>query len=224
MKSSEDVKEHRRQVRIGRRRAEILEAAKALFLARDYTSVSIDEIANAAAFSRATVYTYFATKQDIYLAIVSNDLDTLVDGMTQAFDEMRSLRENLTRMVQAYMAYFIDHPEYFTTMSFFFLPGRREGIPPEAKNRVDARLAEGIASIRIAIELAIARGEARHIDAQAATLSLWGQWMGIAYLSVADRFPPYGRSLEQVYMEGLDVFLEGLVAVKSAAPEEKGKA
>ncbi|WP_368855672.1 helix-turn-helix domain-containing protein, partial [Acinetobacter baumannii] len=49
-----DTKERRKQLRIGRRRSEILDAAKQVFLAHDFAAVTIDEIAEAAGFSRAT--------------------------------------------------------------------------------------------------------------------------------------------------------------------------
>ena len=43
-------KERRRQMRIDRRRTEILDAAKQVFLAREYNAVTIDDIAESAAF------------------------------------------------------------------------------------------------------------------------------------------------------------------------------
>lgn len=207
----EKLKTRRRNVRTERRRAEILDAAKKIFLNREFNSISIDEIAEAAAFSRATIYLYFKSKQEIYTGIILRDLDTLVDGLTGALDREDSARNNLFRMSTSYMNYFRVHPEYFTTHSFFFLPGRRDSLPPEAAEIVEKRLAEGIRAIEEAIRLGIERGEARAVDARSATLALWGQWMGIAYLSITGQVSLYNRTMEQVYADGIDLFLGGLI-------------
>jgi AcrR family transcriptional regulator len=203
-------KERRRQMRIDRRRAEILDAAKKVFLAREYAAVTIDDIAESAAFSRATIYLYFKNKQEVYTGVLLRDLDQMISGLTDSFLRTDTVRNNLFRMSTSYMNFFRVHPEYFTTLSFFFFPGRKEVLPDDAAKKIKARLAEGISAIEECINLGIDRGEARPIDARAATLSLWGQWMGNAYLAITGNTAIYERTIEQVYADGIDIFLDGL--------------
>jgi AcrR family transcriptional regulator len=203
-------KDRRKQARIGRRRAEILDAAKQVFLAREYNSVTIDDIAEAAAFSRATIYLYFKSKQEVYTGVLLRDLDRMITGLTDSLIRTDTVRNNLFRMATAYMNFFRSHPEYFTTLSFFFFPGRKESLPEAAAQTIETRLADGISAIEEAIRLGIERGEARPVDARAATLSLWGQWMGNAYLAITGHTAIYERTIEQVYADGIDLFLEGL--------------
>ena len=203
-------KERRRQMRIDRRRAEILDAAKQVFLAREYAAVTIDDIAESAAFSRATIYLYFKNKQEVYTGVLLRDLDQMISGLTDSFLRTDTVRNNLFRMSTSYMNFFRVHPEYFTTLSFFFFPGRKEVLPDDAAKKIKARLAEGISAIEECINLGIDRGEARPIDARAATLSLWGQWMGNAYLAITGNTAIYERTIEQVYADGIDIFLDGL--------------
>jgi len=204
------IKERRRSKRIVRRRAEILDAAKKIFLAGDYASVTIDDIADIAGISRATIYLYFKSKQEVYTELLFRDLDEMITLLTGSLDRNDSVRNNLFRMATSYMNFFRVHPEYFTTLSFYFMPGRTETLPAEAAAKISTRLNEGILAIEEAIKLGIARGEARPVDARAATLSLWGQWMGNAYLAVAGQTAFYERTIEQVYADGIDIFLEGL--------------
>ena len=197
-------------MRIDRRRAEILDAAKKVFLAREYAAVTIDDIAESAAFSRATIYLYFKNKQEVYTGVLLRDLDQMISGLTNSFLRTDTVRNNLFRMSTSYMNFFRVHPEYFTTLSFFFFPGRKEVLPDDAAKKIKARLAEGISAIEECINLGIDRGEARPIDARAATLSLWGQWMGNAYLAITGNTAIYERTIEQVYADGIDIFLDGL--------------
>lgn len=205
-----DAKERRKQLRIGRRRSEILDAAKQVFLAHDFAAVTIDEIAEAAGFSRATIYLYFKSKQEVYTGVLLRDLDRMISGLTEALNRADTVRNNLYRMSTSYMNFFRIHPEYFTTLSFFFFPGRKESLPDEAAQTIENRLADGISAIEEAIRLGIERGEARPVDARAATLSLWGQWMGNAYLAITGHTAIYERTIEQVYADGIEIFLEGL--------------
>ncbi|MBN8941971.1 MAG: TetR/AcrR family transcriptional regulator [Rhizobiales bacterium] len=205
-----DTKERRKQLRIGRRRSEILDAAKQVFLAHDFAAVTIDEIAEAAGFSRATIYLYFKSKQEVYTGVLLRDLDRMISGLTEALNRADTVRNNLYRMSTSYMNFFRIHPEYFTTLSFFFFPGRKESLPEEAAQTIENRLADGISAIEEAIRLGIERGEARPVDARAATLSLWGQWMGNAYLAITGHTAIYERTIEQVYADGIEIFLEGL--------------
>lgn len=205
------MRERRRTKRIERRRTEILDAAKGIFLAGEFASVTIDDIAAVAGVSRATIYLYFKSKQEVYSGLLYRDLDLMITGLTEAFNREDSVRNNLFRMATAYMNFFRVHPEYFTTISFFFMPGRKEALPADAAERISTRLNDGILTIEEAIKLGIQRREARPIDARAATLSLWGQWMGNAYLAVAGRTAFYERTIEQVYADGIDIFLEGLI-------------
>ncbi len=51
-------------------RGAVLDAAERLFVARGYRGASIDDIANAAGFSKGAVYSNFASKADLFLALL----------------------------------------------------------------------------------------------------------------------------------------------------------
>lgn len=202
--------ERKRRLKAVHRRNQVLDAAKAVFIDGDFNSVTMEDIADKAGLSRATIYQYSKGKQELYTAVLMRDLDTLVDGLIDSFDNDDIIRNNLFRMSVNYMNFFKDHLEYFRSMSFFFLPGRKEALPDEAAEMVRGKLNQGIDAIERAISLGIERKEARPVDARAATLSLWGQWMGCAYLAATGRIGLYGRTMEQVYAISTDIFLDGL--------------
>lgn len=59
------------QGRAARRRRAILDAATELFLQNGYLGTSMDDVAARAAASKQTLYKYFASKEALFLAIVS---------------------------------------------------------------------------------------------------------------------------------------------------------
>ncbi len=53
------------------KRKQVVEAAEALFLANGYGAVSMDAVARSAGVSKATLYAYFASKDQLFATIVS---------------------------------------------------------------------------------------------------------------------------------------------------------
>ena len=66
--------------------ASILSAARDLFVAEGYQSVSIRKIAERIEYSPAAIYSYFASKDDIFLALAEEGFHRL-DAKVRAADE-----------------------------------------------------------------------------------------------------------------------------------------
>jgi TetR/AcrR family transcriptional regulator, mexJK operon transcriptional repressor len=65
--------------RSARKRRAILEAATEAFLRNGYRGTSMDEVAEAAAVSKQTVYKHFADKKRLFFEIVSSAVDEVSD-------------------------------------------------------------------------------------------------------------------------------------------------
>lgn len=59
----------------------ILEAARALFVARGYDGTTLEDIADAANLSRRTLFHYFRSKDDILMSMAGGMGDALVQGL-----------------------------------------------------------------------------------------------------------------------------------------------
>jgi AcrR family transcriptional regulator len=81
----------------------ILEAASKLFRAQGYDPVRIEDIAAAADVSAGTCYNYFSTKGDILLAIVSMEVEEVIDaGRAVVADPPPDVAEALDRLIRIY--------------------------------------------------------------------------------------------------------------------------
>jgi len=109
----------------GRRRlARIIEAATQLFLRDGYAATSIEAVLDASGGSKATLYSYFSTKDDLFRAVVQEALrnerrptlqrggdpkKALVDFIVQSFEIMSSRRHrSLLRLTVAERERFPD--------------------------------------------------------------------------------------------------------------------
>src|SRR5271163_4772857 len=67
-----------------RRRAEILDAAEALYDKKGWDGLTVDEVARSARLSRALVYVYFRDKEELLFAIGERALGLLRDRFIEA--------------------------------------------------------------------------------------------------------------------------------------------
>lgn len=88
------------------RRDTILAAARALFNAGEGSLPSAAEIAAAAGLAKGTVYLYFRTKEEIFVALLLESLDTLLDGISAVFRETGGRRAD---KVAAFLAMYVEH-------------------------------------------------------------------------------------------------------------------
>jgi AcrR family transcriptional regulator len=81
----------------------ILKAASSLFRAQGYDAVRIEDIAAAAEVSAGTCYNYFSTKGDLLLAIVSMEVEEVVEvGRSLVIDPPDDVAEALVRLIRVY--------------------------------------------------------------------------------------------------------------------------
>lgn len=75
-----------------RRRAAILEAAGALFVADGVAATSMDAIAERAGVSRATVFNHFGGKRELLLGLYDRQLDRLGEALDRPLDRPDPMR------------------------------------------------------------------------------------------------------------------------------------
>ena len=97
--------EHERTVAVDSpKRRQVLEAATALFMAHGYGAVSMDAVARAAGVSKATLYAYFASKDELFGQLMHErakskqiDESLLVPGLGGLREALETLGRKLVR-------------------------------------------------------------------------------------------------------------------------------
>src|ERR1700690_2551473 len=81
--TSTDRPRGNRLPRLARRR-QLLDAALEVFVARGYHAAAMDEIAERAGVSKPVLYQHFPGKQELYLALLDESVDTLLETVRDA--------------------------------------------------------------------------------------------------------------------------------------------
>ena len=85
------------------RRRQLLEAALEVFVARGYHAAAMDEIAERAGVSKPVLYQHFPGKQELYLALLDESVEALIETVRAA---LRSTTDNRQRVTATFRAYF----------------------------------------------------------------------------------------------------------------------
>ncbi|HUX51629.1 MAG TPA: TetR/AcrR family transcriptional regulator [Spirochaetia bacterium] len=146
-----------KETRTEKRREQILSAARTLFLGSGFDGVSTDAIVKAAGVaSKETLYRYFASKEDLFLAVIQS---MTVNGpqLTELFDQepLISTDEELRAVLHSFIRKILDamlQPDYlaliritiaeiprFPALAQHF----REAVPLRAMEKIQQLLKQG---------------------------------------------------------------------------------
>jgi AcrR family transcriptional regulator len=169
-----------------RRRAEILDAAEALYAEKGWDALTVDQVARSARLSRALVYVYYRDKEELLFAIGERAMQLLRDRFVAAAGAHALGLDQVTAIGQAYMTYAHEFPHYFDFCSRFHAhsvaidPGSHEGACQVMGD-------EAIGTVVKAIEAGIRDGSIRQDVGNPALLAttLWAFSHGVIQLAMA---------------------------------------
>ncbi|MCI9527660.1 MAG: TetR/AcrR family transcriptional regulator [Lachnospiraceae bacterium] len=76
------------------RKEEIISACAELYKTMSFKEITIKEIGNATSFTRTSIYNYFQTKEEIFLALLQREYELWIGGLKQIQTE----HEKMTKM------------------------------------------------------------------------------------------------------------------------------
>jgi AcrR family transcriptional regulator len=97
--------------RLARRREEILDAAGRIFAARGFPSTDLQSVADTLAIGKGTVYRYFPSKHDLFLAAVDRGMRMLLDRLRKDTERLTDPLDQVAQAIRSYLGFFDLHPE-----------------------------------------------------------------------------------------------------------------
>ena len=84
---------------VSKTKAKLVDVARQLFAKMGVENTTMNDIALASKKGRRTLYTYFKSKEDIYMAVVESELDMLSDMMKRVAEKDISPDEKMIEMI-----------------------------------------------------------------------------------------------------------------------------
>lgn len=165
-------------------RENIVSAASALFMERGIAATSMDDIAKAAGYSKATLYVYFENKEEIVGILVLNSMKKLDDYISAALIRYETTKEKYDFICRGLVQYQEEFPFYFKMVldqinidfeSRDYLPEEKETyqIGEEINEKIKDFLLSGME-----------KGDLRSdLEIMPAIFNFWGMLSGIIQLA-----------------------------------------
>lgn len=165
-------------------RENIVSAASTLFMEKGIAATSMDDIAKAAGYSKATLYVYFENKEEIVGILVLNSMKKLYDYISSALIQHETTKARYDFICRGLVQYQEEFPFYFKMVldkinidfeSKEYLPEERETyqIGEEINEKIKNFLLSGME-----------KGDLRNdLDIMPAIFNFWGMLSGIIQLA-----------------------------------------
>lgn len=165
-------------------RENIVSAASALFMEKGIAATSMDDIAKAAGYSKATLYVYFENKEEIVGILALNSMKKLYDYISSALIQHETTKARYDFICRGLVQYQEEFPFYFKMVldkinidfeSKDHLPEERETyqIGEEINEKIKSFLLSGME-----------KGDLRNdLDIMPAIFNFWGMLSGIIQLA-----------------------------------------
>lgn len=200
-----------RQRRKQARPAELITAALELFVERGFAATKLDDIAARAGVSKGTLYLYFASKEQLFKAVIQQGVVPVMDEG----DEMLAQHEGDTRsLLQAML---LRWWELVGTTHLAGIPklmfSEAGNFPEVAQYYFENVIVRGRGLIRQVLERGMVSGQFRAVDVEAAIDVIMAPLLMLTIWRSSAGSPDCGQQDPVTYLNThIDLLLNGLLA------------
>jgi AcrR family transcriptional regulator len=173
-----DLRKERKRHREQENRQFILNAAESVFAKKGYVLATMDDIAEAAQFSKATLYRYFKSKQEMFKEIILNTFDEVYNNSIKIQEKDMDSSEKLRELIYYILGYYqrkknlsrIFIMEHFAMKKLFKIDVSKQGWHsnhhPQVPQAMRKKLEEIFNVMVTIVDEGIRAGEFRNMDSK----------------------------------------------------------
>jgi len=109
----------RKQREKEQRRNDIIDAAEKIIFRDGFHGASMEQVAAEAEISKATVYSYFKNKEEIYFAVFTRGHDLLFEIIDEETAKADSIKSKIKAFLKSFMVFKKKYPDYFAALFYF---------------------------------------------------------------------------------------------------------
>ncbi|MBW1680013.1 MAG: TetR/AcrR family transcriptional regulator [Deltaproteobacteria bacterium] len=203
------IQERRAREKEGRREA-ILRAAIEAYVEEGYHATTMEKIAERAELSRATLYLYFKTKDEIFVHAITAHSGYFGDLLEDLSVRCRSgAQDLLTRLWDAFQAFYRSDPATFNATLYFHQEEILRRLPPELRRLLDRSGTRNYRFLCAIMEQGVRAGVFRQCDPRTLAEFVWTTFLGIVHLENSKRAMGRKNHLETTWELALEVLGKG---------------
>ena len=194
------------------RRAQILEAAEVVFPSSGYASTTLQDVANQAGISSSSIYQYFESKEELFLALTDNlNFMGILNQITEVLvtDEASTYEDVRHALIAVGKEFYDSHTREAEIIRMFIAESQKF---PEVGERYCRRLIQPVEEkLEVYLAFQMERGVLRKVDVKLAVHAFYGIFLNFVVTQKLLRgedilyFPKRNRveHLVDIYLSGL---------------------
>jgi AcrR family transcriptional regulator len=192
-------------------RRRILEAAKDVFFRDGFMRANLDEMAEKAGVAKGTLYRYFESKADLYVAVLALNSEIFDEHMkghavgATALDRLRNL-------ASFYFNHWMEHPDYFQIFWAIDNESVIGDLPKEVVEEISTLWDSSLQVVNQVLEEGVRDGELVECDTWEIAHILWSITNSLIESdNTRARRQLRRRPLEPLYRHAVDTVIRGIL-------------
>ena len=177
--------------------AEILDAARKVFSRKNFEQTTMDDVAAAAHVAKGTLYLYFNSKREIYMAALRRDILALSEETERRMRACDTAAEKIRAFISTRVKFFEENRGffriYYSEFANFYVP---LAPAPKGLRELYIRQAKRLQAV---LQQAVDKQEIRGICARSTALRLYDMTLGV----IAERLLGWSKASVEEDIEAL---------------------
>ncbi len=193
-------------------RRRILDAARDVFFRDGFMRANLDEIAEKAGVAKGTLYRYFKSKADLYVAVLADNLELFLERMEEAAAPRQSALERVRSIGRFYFTHWLEHPDYFQIFWAIDNESVIGDLPREVIDKISNFWESNLNVLHNVLEDGVQSGEFVACDTWEIANVLWSIANSLIESdSTKARRQIRRRPLEPLYTHAIDTLIRGIL-------------
>ncbi len=156
---------------------EILDAARKVFAEKGFSETTMDQVAEQAGIAKGTLYLYFRSKRDIYMAALAQGIRSLNEDSRLKVEAATGVREKLRAFIATRVGYFEQHRDFF--LIYHAEIGNLRIQPAPNEGEISELYLEQAQMLEEVLRTAVAAGEIRDLRPDATAFTVCDMTRGV---------------------------------------------
>jgi AcrR family transcriptional regulator len=167
---------------------EILDAARKVFAEKGFNETTMEQIAERTGIAKGTLYLYFRSKRDIYMAALTQGIRSLNEDSRRKVEAALGVREKLRAFIETRVGYFEQHRDFF--LIYHSEIGNLRVPPAAHEGEISELYLEQAQMLEEVLRTAAGKGEIRDMRPDATAFTVCDMTRGV----IAQRLLGWSRA------------------------------
>jgi AcrR family transcriptional regulator len=194
-------------------RRQILDSARDVFFRDGFMAANLDEVAERAGVAKGTLYRYFDSKADLYVAVLADNGEAFTEKMREATAGDVAAAIQLENISRFYYEYWTRHPDYFQIFWAIDNQAVIGELPDPVVDEVSRLWEQSLTILQEVLDRAITEGDLLPCDAWEVANILWTTANALIQSETTRARRDLRRlPLDRVFHDAIRYILRGLAA------------